>query len=346
MVKEKFNFLRQAGRIHFFSIDQQNFVYCRETNQTYQIGNDIYEFIKTEGESSSRVVDTTLNLYYQIKSDVKPNVALYTLFIVNPYKLDLYAEYINRKSTTFSLSEIIFDESSNNLDEGIFLQITSQLHNFRNELVLIKEKKVSSLLPSEGNGSSKPLIKYVLDIDIDIDKQLQISSLDNVADRFMLEYTQDREAELLKLVQNSNAIISFYIRSSGETSSFLSFLLNILNTESKISDRIYNLYTIGNFLVANAYVSRTIEVYDNGTFHTKHSNVCDKCWAKNACWSTKSFKLFDINLSEVEQHVMQCDSIRTLIENIILRLRRIENNRKKGKKTVYDFDGIEIKLIN
>lgn len=357
MISEKIDTLRNNGRIHVFTNGDMNFIYSREKNLTHQVDDNLFsalQGIKTPENISSEEIQSLEELYYNIRHDLKPTISFYSLSILSINNVESNIEEIKEKILKYNQSEMIFSEAIDTFNEKIFFKIKSLLGDFhRSELIFIKEKKISNVSDIEmiSSGSKISSIKQFYNVDlnsgISIKHQLRNFS-GNVNGQLKLKYSFKVKGDLYELIQDENINnISFYIVDEENTNSFLTFLLTLLDRNEPIYQKVYNLYAIANYLVAKVVFNRTIEMYECNTFISiNNSPICDRCWAKNICWATKSYSLFNVDLTKVNLHHNECNAIKCLIENVIIHLRKNEKNKVTNIPDTYDFDGFEIKLIN
>lgn len=346
MIVEKIRFLKQCGGINLFDIENMRFLYCRESNYTYQLDDNTYTCLASEEFPNSESRQTTERFFqYSFKRDIKPVVTFYTLKVLNDSKLMSQLQRIAENCFSHTQSEITF-VLNGQFSDNSFKEIMSSCSGIgRSDLVIIKEEELSNFNDkSEENkvesGDMGRLLYYLSSADLN-----KINYLDKINSPVKIEYNPDRENDLYELVKNSKSKLNFYLREIAYTAQFLSFLINILN-DVELNNKLYNLNSIANYLVSNVVFKRNLEIYANERFSRISTQQCDKCWAKNICWSTQSFELFNINLLEVEKYSDQCYSIKTLVEMVILKVRSVENNRKNKVSDTYDFDEHKIKLIN
>jgi len=343
MLSEKLKFLQESGRIHLFNIGNLNLLYSRENNSTYQIDNDVFSCLSTAMHSTEQEFFGMDEFFRHLKQDVKPIVNFYTLDILTNINFALHIDKIKLASFTFEQAEIVFKNFKNRNDE-IFSQMNLAFNNLdKNDLIFIKEQYIQDKIflneSSDIDKNTGNTIYY-------IDQSVKISDYyeSDIPKQIKIEYNYSDEADIYKFLSR-NDYLTFYVKNDDQVPLFANFLLATLNDTSGINKKIYNLQTIANFLISHINFTRTIEVYDS-SFSFVKSPTCDKCWAKNVCWVTKTFDHFNVNLLSVNNYVSTCNLIRNLIENVILRLRLIENGKQKKQSNTFEFQGTEIKLIN
>jgi hypothetical protein len=98
--------------------------------------------------------------------------------------------------------------------------------------------------------------------------------------------------------------------------------------------------SIGLFLESKFNVVSEISSY-NKTLQSNSRPICDNCWAKNICWTTKSYLQFDLLPDTVSKETKNCDFIRTQIEYVL-----IEKSRLQNQNLEFNVDGHTLKLVN
>lgn len=345
-VFEKLNFLRENGHAHFFNVGDVNFLYNREYNSTYQVDEKVYKSLGTEPEPSSQESEALdMYLYYSFKRDIKPTINLYSLFVLDKSEIESHIQEIKGRCFTYGQSDIIFSERTDTTGEVAIEKIKSLLNLSKSDLMLIIEKNVSSFdaVIDDSNDYKNGLrnIHYV--------NKSQIANgidIKKILGQTKIEYSAQHENEIYKCIINGKGNISLFIDKEQDLSSFVSFLLALLEDKSGAYRGIFNFNSVINFLISKLNFNRTIETFNNGVFSEVNNIKCDKCWAKNICWSTKTFSSFGIDLFNVDKYKAQCDSIKQLFEQIILKVRTIEKSKKNRANESYDFEGNEVKLIN
>ncbi|MBS1633439.1 MAG: hypothetical protein JST10_12795 [Bacteroidetes bacterium] len=342
LILEKLKFWIQNGRIHFFNIGDSNFLYNRETNFTYKISSEIYSNLNDYSQLDSKTYQSIRSLFYQFKRDVKPKISFYTLAVLENLRSLNHVARIKKNSFVYNHTELIFYESNNSFNHIPLDELQLIFKGADNkDLVLISIKNISSLNEVQNHNQNSTFVKKLYNVSLPNDKESEHISLVNRQMRF--EYSQKIEPFLLKLINNTTSV-NLFVKNKEEVAAFSQFLMSLLNN-SELHKKIYNFTAIVNFIIASLHFQRTIEQFNDGKF-TKADNItCNKCWAKNICWTSKSYDFFNIDLFNIKNYSEECRSIQRLIEKIIFNLRSLEDNKIKVKE-VFEFEDEEIRLIN
>ncbi len=345
MLKEKLNFLIKNGHIHFFNIDKWNFIYSRDRNQTYQIGNNIYKNLTDDKELSEAESHELNELLHQINVDVKPIIHMYSLHVLNGYSPQAQTQYIKQKIFTHFKSEVVFYELENDIGERMNWSFIDSFKGInKNDLGFFLEE--NSLPNTVANQKTRIQENVKIYHNISLLLQEEISEWNKIKGQFRFEYSPSREDDISNLLVNKSSFINLYIRNSASSKSFLGFLLTMLNNDLGINRNIYNFFSIANILISKLVFTRTIDEFNNNVITNASNSVCESCWCRNICWATKSFQFFNIDLFNVSDFKTECNSIKSLVEHIILKLRILESDKVNKVDQPIHFDGGEIKLVN
>lgn len=349
MVLERVKVLKERGHIHYFTLDKLNFVYSRERNQTYQIDNAIYSnLVSQPSDLSDNDSKTIHELLDQLKRDYKSNISFYTLYISSGGDLKKHEREIKDNSYLFDHSEVVFKTDNDNQIQDAFDE--QQLLEFsdyrRHDLFFIKEERISSVSGNMDFNLANMNAIYKVIYDINLPANMKLSEVGQVSGQFALEYSPEREDEIIDFVKNNNVFVNLHSSNLNQSQSFFKYLVDMLKKDNDTNNNIYNYNGISDFLLSGVVFKRTIGISQDNEVELISNNTCNKCWAKNICWVTKSFKFFNVDLKNIEKYNVQCTYIKGLIEHIIVKLRLLENLRKQKLKENYNFDGDEIKLVN
>lgn len=346
MIVEKLKYLKQNGHIHFFQKNGSNFLYSRENNHTYHVDNDVYECIATKFKSAYHALKIVDKLFLHIKGDMKPRVDFYTLFVLSSVNIVKFGQRIKKRSYKYFQTEINFNEIYDSYAIESFSEISAQLNGIdENDLIFVREKDIAYFDENEKHFLNNiPNVKLVYNISAQ--SESIFSNMSQIDGQFKFEYSSKHESDIYKLINDENYYIDLYNNNYGETRQFTNFLMKLLQSEDEIKKNVYIIYAISKFITSPMRFRTEIETYNGNVFSSGKNPTCDKCWAKNICWTTKSFKTFNVNVFESKMHLEECQAIRDVIEKIILNLHKIEKNSRLGKSEIFDFEGLEIKSIN